>query len=265
MEVRNLRISQKDYEYYRNRRFAMGGEGTIAYFDSNKVIKLFHNNFGQKEEEQIEKIRERKFRKIAIYATMEDLKNPLRITDFVTYQDKFVGYVQTLAPGYSLKGLSSDLDIEEKLYILRQTKDILLDFHNNNIIYGDVRSDNIVYDPDSKIVTFVDVDNAQIEGIEPELKNGSLGYFYEQHGSFDEVVDSIEHNILTIQMLNNLGDDPMLYQYIADGKLKEYTKTLATKRIIKDTKQPTKKTKERYLIDHIDDSGKVYRKGLLKK
>lgn len=230
--------------------FESGSESFIINYTHDEVLKLFRKDFGQSilTPEQIENIRRNKQAKIEAYA-QKDLKNPITINYEAFANKKLVGYTLKKAPGRKMH-YASELDIRSRIDILKRARDIVLDFHENGIIHGDIKTDNVYFDPRLG-VSFLDLDNMKFGDNKADFVNTYVEDYLSKHGTFDETVDAYMFNLMTLEVLDRVPfGTPLLAHLQKADQLPRYRSSQATE-IIHDMQKPHPKVKEKYLIDYI--------------
>ena len=145
---------------------------------------------------------------------------------------------------------ASELDIRSRIDILKRARDIVLDFHENGIIHGDIKTDNVYFDPRLG-VSFLDLDNMKVGDNKADFVNTYVEDYLSKHGTFDETVDAYMFNLMTLEVLDRVPfGTPLLAHLQKADQFPCYRSSQATE-IIHDMQKPHPKVKEKYLIDYI--------------
>lgn len=245
-----IRFTEEDLRRLEYFYFASGTESIILNYTDKLVLKLFKKDFGQTSltADQIEAIRKTKQAKIRRLATKK-LQNPIKIESIALSNNSLAGYVLTKAKGTNMHR-ALRLDRRSKIEILKRAKDVLLDFHNNGVIHGDIKGDNVFFTADS--VSFLDLDNMQVDELKANFLNTYARAYLTKHGQiFDTTVDSYMFNLMTLELLDCIPFGTPLMQHLERlDSFPNYTSS-ALGEIIHDMQNPTPKSKEKYLIDYI--------------
>ena len=184
-------------------RFSKGGESIICKTEKNNTLYKFFKN---PETGNLIDMPENKEKKITrLYELNPNFAvKPLSTISVGGY---LVGYEMTYNPQNRLfKG--APLTRLEKIEILRKSKEALEYFKELNIIYGDVKSNNILINRKTGEIEFCDMDNIQLEDYPIDLITIYVQQFTSKYGKIDNVVDAYIHNILTLQQLGFPNPNP---------------------------------------------------------
>lgn len=198
--LRNIEIRREVLETY---IFVNRGAESIVLKEpnSNKVLKLFSPDIDGEENQK--NIMENKFDKL-IKLYNRQLKYLTLPINTVSCEGEFVGYEMNYCTDNE-EFLLAPLYTEEKIEILKRIKEILEYFYRWDVIYGDLKSDNILINRKSGNITFCDIDNVQIQNNPMDLYPTELTNYYKKCGNFDKRVHSYMHNLLTLSELDNRG------------------------------------------------------------
>ena len=212
-----------------------GGEATICESDTPfSVYKLFSHC------SKPIAMPENKVKKISRLYDMQPLHSVTPLCT-ISLDDVIVGYE-----------MSSDIDltraqieylpIEEKLYFLNKTKEILEYFTSLGIIYGDVAPRNILFDRNTGRIEFCDMDNIAWDDLPMDLLPNNV-VDYNASRTIDKNLHPYMHNLMT---LRSFGID----QYWATPKeLRQHFKRPARK-TIKSMKDPADFNNE-YIVQYL--------------
>ncbi len=200
--LKDIKLMEEEYQLLLKSYCDFGSESYIIR-DHNKMIKLFKSNFGNHLlacEEEIEQVRENKFQKIIVIDQLgEKFQNGFRPLATYSCGGKFVGYSGDWF-SYSTMQFAC-FSRGEVIYYLKMVKEKLELWHQQSIVYGDIKSDNILIDPIHKDIIFLDIDNIQIRDFPIDLMSSFVKNFVKNYGKVDEKLDSYMGNLLTLDML----------------------------------------------------------------
>ena len=181
-----------------------GCEGLIIKGEDPRVVrKIFLYDIDDaytKSREQVERMRQNKLKKIQILGNMHQLKNDLKVTRTISHEGIFMGYEMTTSR--QLFPLDTNpLYVENLIPYLKRLRDILEDYHQHGIVFGDVKANNILQNQEFDIISFCDIDNIQIGNLPIDLANFSIQRFQDDDGLVPEAVDHYMFNLLTLSEL----------------------------------------------------------------
>lgn len=136
-------------------KVASGGEAAIC--ESNRFDTLYKifTRLGKPI-----KMSDNKFKKIQKLYEL-DLEHSVKPVSTISIGDTIVGYEMTSNPSYETYK-SYELTEEEKIIILKKSKEILEYFSKYGIVYGDLDLRNILINRETLDIMFCDMDNVQI-------------------------------------------------------------------------------------------------------
>lgn len=186
--------------------FAKGGESVICRTDKKDTLfKFFVDRFGNfidMSDNKLQKI-------IALYQM--NLSHSVHPVSTITVGKYLVGYEMSYNPN-AIEFKKARLESERKIEILERTKCILEYFASKDIVYGDVKSNNILLDQQTGEIEFCDMDNIQlgeysmdlvVEYVQPFKKCGKI-----------ELADAYNHNLMSLQQLGFPNDYPMFKEVL---------------------------------------------------
>lgn len=192
-------IKLTKYEYKNLLKSAIvnyGGESLICRSNRpDTLYKIFTYN-----KEKDEDIFHNKQMKIQILYDIPTLAYSITPISNIEVDGTFSGYEIT----YDNEDIAlADVIIphEDTIYYLNKVEHILNYYKSLGIIYGDVRSDNILINKNQKKVKFCDLDNIQIKGYPIDIMTKTLEQYIEERGTTDHTVDSYMFNLLTLEQL----------------------------------------------------------------
>ena len=196
MEIKrmpNIVLTLDEFFDMEEKEFASGGEAVIFRTENpNTLYKFFkdrNGNYIDMSDNKLKKILE-------LYKL--NLSSAVRPLSTISVNGHLVGYEMTYnKDSVTLK--NSGFSREQKIDILKRTKEILEYFKVHDITYGDVKSNNILVDRKTGKIEFCDMDNIRIrdypmdlvaEYVQPFVKCGKI-----------ELCDAYIHNLMTLQQL----------------------------------------------------------------
>ena len=216
-------------------RFATGGEAIICKGNNpNTLYKIFEycgkpKPMGENKENKIIELYNKK-----IDYTVKPLST-------ISYNNIIIGYEMT--HDYNLKSYKTyELNREELIYFLKETKRILEYFTNNEIIYGDLEPRNILFNKNNGEIKYCDIDNIHINNYTFDKLPNSL-IEYKMRRGIDYGINPYMHNLMTLRAL-----DLDLYFNIKSSLKKLINKK--GRNIIKSMIEPLD-FKNKYIIDNI--------------
>ena len=210
LSISDKEITHEEYALVQ-KSLKSGSEGFIQFIkdkDGQPIArKIFRENFGYYNltEKEKERIRENKLAKITSLALTGPFQNQVSILNTISYQDSFIGYDMS----YDEESITfSDCAFSqaEKIKYLKQIKEKLNYFHTLEIVYGDVRTENILYHPQTDSISFCDLDNVQVGSHPIDLYHGLIYPFVDENGLIDPAMDSYVYNFLLLGLLGNDGE-----------------------------------------------------------
>ena len=196
-------LTEDVYKYLLNKPLFNGYEGTISKYRGD-LIKLFEvipqikfsnstPDFYENKKTKIEKIMD---------IPSFQQKNIIYPKDIYTVYNQFCGY--TMPNTTDLKPLCEiKRNPTEKIEILKRFRRLLDYFHDQNIVYGDIKQDNMLISDDSSKIGFCDLDNMIIDKIPIDLMTKAANYFIYYYKFFDYKLDSFIFNLFTVYYLYN--------------------------------------------------------------
>ncbi len=231
-----------------------GSEGIIIRGEDPRVIrKLFLYDIDEnynKPKDKVEQMRANKLKKIQLLGNMHHLLNDLRVTRTITHQGVFMGYESFSSyPQYPLD--TNPLYGPDLKQYLKRLKIILENFHQNGIVFGDVKSDNVIQNLEFDIVSFCDIDNVQIGNLPIDLPNFCIQPFQQEDGLVGEEVDHYMFNLLTLtEMFYPSSDYRTVEEKIKKGNFPDGLHQESYK-ILTKMAECQKKCPKGYIIDNL--------------
>ena len=194
----NIQLSKREVLRLREKKINYGGESIIVRPDiPNTIFKLYRQSVSDKE-------RENKHRKLELIDS-KDIKFITKPQSVLTCEDRIVGHAYDYDRD-DISFLLAPLSLEEKISSLRRIKMILNYFKRNGIIFADLKSDNILINPQTGKIKFCDMDSVQIDGLKTSIHEEYLLPLFKD-GMLDERVHVYLHNLMVIdELLTNTSD-----------------------------------------------------------
>lgn len=208
----NLELADEDVDFLfnDNRRFDYGGESIICRgIKKNTAYKIFFD----RDDNELLMMSDNKFEKIKrqYQHPLEHSIKPLRT---ITLLGELIGYEMTYDPN-DISLLDSIITKEEMIRCLKETKKILEYYHSKDIIYGDVKDDNILINSVTGKISFCDMDNIYMQELPIDVMGQELSDFFDEHQA-DVIADHYMHNLLTLyKTINKEKMKPKSYYEIA--------------------------------------------------
>lgn len=206
MPNKKLSLEELDIMLF-DKRFDYGGEAIVLRSPNpNTLYKIFV----YPSTDLPERVSSNKERKI-IELYQRQLEGAVQPISTLSLNGELIGYEMTYEPG-DIPLLNLDLSQEEKMYVLEKSSDILTYFASQDITYGDVKDDNVLFNPTTKKVKFCDMDNIRIGTLPIDVMGHGLYDYYKAVGTIDEKTDAYMHNLLLLEQLryNNLSHKAIL-------------------------------------------------------
>ena len=196
MEIKkmpNITLTLDEFFDMEDQEFAHGGEAVIFKTGNpNTLYKFFKDHNGNYID-----MSDNKFKKL-LELYILNLASAVKPLSTISVNGHLVGYEMTYNPD-SVTLKNSGFTREEKIAALKRTKEILEYFHTKDIIYGDVKSNNILVDRKTGEIEFCDMDNIRIREYPMDLVAEYVQPF-EKCGKI-ELCDAYIHNLMTLQQL----------------------------------------------------------------
>jgi len=187
----NTNIDEKElYCLLKKGRINRGNEGIICKGQNpNTLYKLFVNQgnpvaMGDNKEKKI----------IELYK--KQISYSVKPVGTISFKNMIIGY--EMIDEYNLdKYELYELNKQELIYFLKETKKILEYYSANDIIYGDIEARNILFNKITGEIKFCDMDNIQINQYKMDIIPYKLNY-YKEFRKIDSGVHSYLHNLMTL-------------------------------------------------------------------
>lgn len=204
--MENITLTRKQLENITSELYWIsGGEGTIYRIPINKhqriLLKLFWNPFSKATiPEQTLKNKQQKIKLLQEIA----IPNEVQILSSAFFEDQFLGYFMNEAKEFQEFSYNT-CSCFEQLQFLKRLKKQLIRFHELGIIYGDLKSDNVlIHLQNWKKGCLCDLDNIQLQEFPIDTINQFADEFLFQYGIADEKLDWYALNLLTLETFYRL-------------------------------------------------------------
>lgn len=129
------------------------------------------------------------------------LPNKIQIMTDLSMEKEFIGYVMNEAEDFQNFSYSP-FNAYQKLELLRRLKNQLKRFHQLGIIYGDLKTTNVLsHTQNYRLHCLCDLDNMNIGSFQIDAMSENTKKFLEQYGCLDEKLDWYFFNVLTIESI----------------------------------------------------------------
>ena len=183
----------------------------LPFFEENTLAKIWESDILEDSE------MENKCKKVNALYQLEILEemNHLKILKSISFQKKVIGYLISRFDGISLEQVSATR--KEKLDILIKVRKRLQQFQKLGIIYGDIKSSNILVGTDD--ICICDLDNIWIQGLDMDVYPNALDEFISNYGKLDEKAMSYMFNLLTLKELCSLEENRLVEEYLESEQI----------------------------------------------
>ncbi len=227
-----------------NTRKHCGYESNLYEFEKDYLIKIFKT-----EDSEILKQKEDK---IEILNSLE--LNGIIPLEKVYIDNNFRGYLSKTEKDFHPVDSLRQKNKEKQRILLLLRKELEL-LHQNNILFGDIHSENILYDGNT--IKLCDLDNAYINNINFDALNNYISTYIHNIDTIDYRIDNYALNIFTVGYLNKISF-PYIFEFILNkGRLNYSLNSIENKIIINNLVNIRKEYNDDLLINHL-------KKGLFK-
>lgn len=234
-----------------------GYEGCLSVYgnDLMKLFRVFPIAGGYSEISDLYLNKRRKLEKILDKSSFSTY-NLIYPKKLYSICNQFVSYTipdrRDLKNLYSVKGFS----INEKIEILKQYRKILDYFHCENIVFGDIKGQNILLSDDGKSMCFCDIDNVKVEDLPIDKLSRCAGYFCYDYGLVDYKLDSFMFNFLTLEYILDIYSPNFesVFDFLDDGVVPNFSANMDNnkiKQIFNEMNDIDSNYSGEYIIDYI--------------
>jgi len=186
--------------------WANGGEGNVyrIFLGGNKriLLKLFYSPY--KDIFFLPKATLENKEKKVEYLSSITLPNQVQIYSSVKLEGEFIGYMMNEAINYEPFCFNT-YSLEQKIIFLNKLKKQLTRFHELGIVFGDLKSDNVLsHQTNYKLGAICDLDNMKINDYRIDVMSPYMDEFLYQYGIVDENLDWYVLNLLTLEAVHKL-------------------------------------------------------------
>lgn len=200
--IPTLHLTMDEYKnIIRNNRMNSGGESIICYSDSPISLYKF---FNYKKSMSPEIAYQNKEKKIDLLSQTPNLEYSTLPTRKIALNGKFIGYEMTTDPT-DIPLSDAILTEEQVIAYLKRVRFILDYYASRKIVYGDVKSKNILINPFKNTTKFCDIDNIKIGNLPIDAMTDELMEYTTTRGKVDSTADSYMFNLLTLEQLSYQG------------------------------------------------------------
>lgn len=239
--MNRINVQNLEYNY-----ITSGSEGLInstKYGIFKRFIPLLPLNTKKNKEQKLILLDE-------IDDIKDDYANALMLVD--SYLGDFLsGYIVAPCEGLPLNEIF--LLPEEKLSVLKQLRQILINFENNGVIYEDIHFDNIFYDESTDKVKLIDIDNIKIDKYPKDTLSFLTKHYFNHGGKIEEKSRIYSFNLISYMLMYNCVSS-YKFDYLSKNKNNVFYNKEVDKLVknLLTTKVNTSCDNE-YLIDMIDE------------
>ena len=135
--------------------------------------------------------------------------------------------------------------------LFKLLKNNILNLHNNGIIHGDIHSENVLINLETRVVGIIDFDACSYRNFNLNLEhcNKYTKKYVQKYGVIKEL-DIFLFNYLTYQIINNSVDYSEVNQLILEGYNKHFKENDDYKNICDTILLNAKKPTDKFLIDN---------------
>ena len=201
------------------------------YLYGNELIKFFYN-----------KSMENKVKKLKILENLdEDIIKPKAIV--LDKNSKIIGY--TMEYKNNFRSINPrELSHQKKIKYLLQLKEKLDILHKHDIVYGDIKSSNILIN-DNFEMYLCDLDNIQIDNLPIDVINIGAYLYTDVINNIDKSLDIYMYNIYVLKILLGFHTiDEEILKYLYDSYYKRWRYDNDFREIIYNMMNLSEETKE---------------------
>lgn len=197
----NTKLSDRElWGMINDKLFGYGGEAVVCKNNNPHTLYKIFTRTGTNIPEGMS---ENKFQKI-LRLHENPVEHLVRPIGTISNQGVLIGYEMTYDQDDQAL-INKITSYDEKKYYLKETQKILDYLNERDIIYGDIKDDNVLINEKTGLITLCDIDNIQIEELPIDLMNYALEQYYDQVGEIDDKVDAYMHNLFFLEQLRYEG------------------------------------------------------------
>lgn len=191
-------LEELDSNYF----WTYGGEANLYRIPNGKkniVIKLFYSIESHRFILSPRIIQNKKY-KVGVLQKSR-IPNKIQVYGRIFFEREFIGYMLNEAMNFGDFYLNT-FRSQEQLIFLRKLKHQLQRLHELNMIFGDLKGDNIlIHQTNYKLGCLCDLDNMQIGDFPIDVMSNYVEAFLHRYGKVDENLDWYVFNLLTLETL----------------------------------------------------------------
>lgn len=198
--LRNINLNNSDFDRLKLAvPYREGGEANIYESGNGTLYKVFVEPSNR----QFCGMSDNKFQKIKEIERM-NLRNSSKPISTICHNKELLGYEMEFDQSY--KELTPWMFRKTRIFYLEMVRDILKYYEANGILYGDIRANNILVNKANHDIIFIDMDNVCLKEYPMDLVDYNIAPFTLENDMLDPRVHSYMHNLLTLKLLNYIGD-----------------------------------------------------------
>lgn len=230
--------------------YTEGMESIIYYYRyKTKIVFLKHFkrelDFGDHKEIVSDEILNNKKRKIELIPEIDEFNNEIEILDLVyDERNNFIGYTMKID---ELKTADKISNKKIKIEILKQLREKVEMFNENDIYIGDFNPKNIIIT--SNGIKLCDLDNIRIDELDFDLKSCSQQLYLKKCKNINNI-DNYSFNLFTVSYIGNIFL-PYILEYIKANGLPRKLNTKQNRIITNELLNINDNYQKQYLIDNL--------------
>lgn len=232
------------------RVYTTGMESIIYYYrygSKTVFLKYFKKElvFGNYKISIDDEVLNNKRRKVELIPEIEEFNDEVEILDLVYDEyDNFIGYTMKID---ELKTSNKISNLKAKLEILKQLREKVEMFNNNDIYIGDFNPKNIIITNDG--IKLCDLDNFRIDELDFDLKSNSQQWYLKKCKNICNI-DNYSFNLFTISYIGNICT-PDVIRYVKTNGLPRKLNTKQNQIIMEELININDNYQKKYLIDNM--------------
>lgn len=191
--MRYINIDNLEYQSH----FGIMGSESIVYKTNDGYFKKFNINMNKKTREN----KELKLLRINDYHQLKNYYNEIVYMVNNLTNEYLAGYVVKKAEGLPLG--KHNLNLDEKIYVLKKLRHIIEEFNKCSIVYSDIHFDNIYYNKNNEKITLIDVDNVGMKGLPIDLYSSIYEEYFRYGGHSFDMARIYAFNLISFMLLTN--------------------------------------------------------------
>ena len=215
--------------------------------DNDTLLKCF--NVKNKTNEEKAEFLYTKGNKINYIASYDMPENNFKA--FVFVDGRLVGYTfeNVFKKGYRKLTYLDYKSKQKRIDILKKTKEHILSLNDVGITYGNIVTDNILYNPTKDRVLLSNMDDAKVKKYDFDVKNSYMIEYLKNNTKNPMFLDSYMFNLETVTYLDGVFY-PNVLDYLKTGKMPEELDNNISNKIVNEMIYLDNDYSGRFLIDH---------------